>query len=192
MPSKLTAVGVFVGILGVLLTVVMWKPWIRGPTEEEMRLRSEVYREISRACHRWKNAYISLYPGQFKEYYKGFGGVWEMLEKAPAPSFSAEAWRRYQPLFEHEANRLRTRLDQISAANGNLLPPGFRTLVIETKRCIEIEQVAYAAIPVTIKQGEDNEVFFGYRFREMVRYIAKLCREADRFRAEDQRSLNGS
>jgi hypothetical protein len=178
-----------VGIVATILSLPQGVVFINGlfkPKTPEIELRKEVYTEISLACHRWKNAYMSLDPDRFRADGSKFTDVWEMLEKTPPPSFSAETWKKYQSLFDHYGNSFIERLDQISAANGNLLPEEFRILMIETKRLIEAAQTVYQQLPAIIAieqmKNMDRDKLFQGCLQQMIQALTKLSREADRFR----------
>jgi hypothetical protein len=150
-------------------------------------LRGKVYQEIGLECHRWKNLYMSL--GNlwaWKPDDGQFADIWDMLEKAPVPPFSAETWEHYFPLFSQGTDALRARLDRIETTNANLLSPSFRRLMIETRIAIETQQWAYRAVPGMVGRVENKDAFFQSPFRDMIRSIAKLCREADSLQGGEQ------
>jgi len=155
-------------------------------------LRGDVYLEVSLACHRWRNLYMSLGGLWASNQYDGqFADAWEMLEKVRVPTFSMGTWEHYSPLFTQGSDALRVYLDKIETTNANLLPPGFRRLIIESRRTIETQQMAYRIMPEMIERVENKDAFFEAQFRQMVRVISKLCREADKLREREQQSHEG-
>lgn len=178
-----TIVGIVATILGLVQGIVFIKEKFKSKTPE-IELRREVYLEISLACHRWKNAYMSFDPDRFRADEGQFTDIWERLEKTPPPSFSAETWRKYLPLFVNHANAFRAELDRISVAYGNLLPEEFRKHMIDTQRLIIAPQTVYQQFPAIIAQGKDvdRDPLFHCCFQQMIQALTRLSREADRLR----------
>jgi len=52
--------------------------------------------------------------------------------------------------------------------------------MIDTERGIETQKMAYLMTPQIIERGGNKDALFEAPFREMVRILAKLSREADR------------
>ena len=172
-------------ILGLLQGIDFIKEKLKSKTPE-IQLRREVYTEITFACHHWKNAYMFM-PfdhNRFRAPDGQFTDVWEMLEKAPTPSYSAETWRKYLPLFAMHANAFRTELDRILVAYGNLLPKKFLILMIETQRSILAVQTVYQQFPAITAQekDEDKDKLFQSCFQQMIQALTKLSREAEQLR----------
>jgi hypothetical protein len=143
------------------------------------QLRSNVYREVSLACHIWKNARLVLQPELLNEDGRKYADVWEMLEKGPTPKFSVETWIFYRPLFSRAIDDFVARLDEIVTMHGDMLAPDFKELIMDSRRSVQTEQSAYMNLRL-IRDTADSDHFFAYRFHEMSRILSGLAHEADR------------
>jgi hypothetical protein len=147
------------------------------------QLRDNVYLEISLVCHAWKNNYWVLRPELFEDDGQQYEDIWEMLEKAPTPPFTREAWERYRPLFDGAIDAVIARLDQISMMHGEVLAPDFRKRIIDSRRALKTQQWVYVN-PTVIAKYEDRDRGFGQVFQDVIHILAGLSREADRRQAE--------
>lgn len=174
-----------VGLVGFAAAVIYLSGLLCGPSEEVLRLRSEVYLNVDLACHSWKGAYITLVPGHFSQYGEEFGDVWDMLLRVEPPKYSEQAWRYYSPLFGQSAIDVRNELDRLLASYPDVIAPELRMLIEETKIQIETVQLTYQGLPSLLHLTDDNDVFFQVQFQSMIRALSKLSREADRLRHEN-------
>lgn len=164
---------------------VSWR--LIGPSEEEIRLKKDVYKQIELACHGWKNAYMVLREGGF-EYFQQFenqfgDNIWDTLRESPKPDYSVDAWRRYRPLFKGELSNVIGKLQRILSTHSGILPDSVKTLIMQTTSQLALEGTVYDWIP-SDTFAHDKDVFFEGRFKEVIVRLELLSREIDRLRDE--------
>jgi hypothetical protein len=134
--------------------------------------RQEVLLELSLACHSWKNSYIALYPGNFRDVTGSFSDAWDMLMEAGIHPDSEEEWKRYLPLFEQSIERVIGTLQSIMTCYGDAVPVSLKTLTIRTIRQLAVERTVYKAFGPASTSVKA-------RIQEVLRVMATLARSAD-------------
>jgi hypothetical protein len=157
-------------------------PADRGGEREYM---SEVFLELSLACHGWKNRYIDLFPGHFQDLGGGpFDDVWDFLTEMGSHKYSEAGWEHYLPLFDAGIAETIARLDRVVGIHGDAIPAPLKTLSIRVRRRLELERGAYLMFKRYWGEPPNQDLAFYTRFVEVLRALGGLSRAADAARAE--------
>jgi hypothetical protein len=107
--------------------------------------------------HEWKNYYIALYPGNFRNIEYSGGDVWDLLINVPQHEYSEVEWKKYVPLFGRGISRVSDRLERSMLLHSSVLPTSIKVSVTSTIGRLEMEQTVYMAIPNVISNVEDKD-----------------------------------
>lgn len=148
-------------------------------------LAREILLKIERACHHWKNDYISFYPNHFATRNGDkYIDIWDKMEKVSNHNYSLENWNRYNLLFSESLVRVVRELDEIDRRYSDKIPNEIRAVIIQVIRQLEIEIGMYQSLPRLFtelpdmaRSPSDKDVFFSVRFKEVVRQLAHLARK---------------
>jgi len=145
-------------------------------TTQHREYTQEVLLDISLACHSWKNQYMALYPGHFRDVggVKKYGDVWDMLRDAPNHKFTEQEWDRYLPLFKHSVVQVISRLEQIVAQHHDVIPTEVKTLLIREIRQLLVERDVYVSVAKELATG--NDMFFAVRFLSILGSLSNIDR----------------
>lgn len=163
-----------------------WHATVRqqqGRNSEEVELvryRREVLLQLSLIPHEWKNAYINLYPGGFKESGECvYVDVWDKMINTLEHVYSNEAWKRYLPLFEHYIPEFTRNVNTILSSHGDVIPTRMKTIVLRVTSALRGEKRAYLFLPQMMKNFPDaDSSAFAMRFQASLEVLALLDRKA--------------
>jgi len=115
-----------------------------GDKGQFIEYQQQVLLEIGLVPHIWKNHYMALYPGQFRDtgYNSGESGgdVWDMLTEVAIHGYSAEEWKKYLPLFSTTTSKVITQLDRLLSAHGSAIPVSVKLAVLRANSQLEVQQ----------------------------------------------------
>jgi hypothetical protein len=161
---------------------------LRPPTElpGKLELASEAFLEASLDCHRWNVWFMSLAGPNLPDGKGAFTDVWDAMAELWIPKYAEDAYRRFLPLFIEGLREVQGRFDRLIQLFPDVLPPDFRSLLVRAHRQLEGERSVYALLPALAGGGiitaDQLEGFFHVRFREVVRVLRDVSRDADRRR----------
>ena len=151
---------------------------------DSLQYRQQVLLEISLIPHSWKNDYMALYPGHFRNVdystKRDDGDVWDMMTKVAIHKYSMEEWTKYSPLFNEAIKGIIERLEGLLTTYGDVVPVQIKLVILKTNSKLQVERTAYFSLQQTdlFKEG-GMDVFFSMRFQEVIKTLANLSRLAD-------------
>jgi len=157
-----------------------------GKKAQLIEYQQQVLLEIALAPHAWKNHYIVLYPGHFRD--TGYssaergGDVWDMLTEVAIHRYSVEEWKKYLSLFDAAISNVIARLDRLLTAHGSTIPVNIKLAVLRTNSQLEGERSVYLHLPEIINMFGDEDTAFAARFKETIKKLSSLARFADQER----------
>jgi len=142
--------------------------------------------QIGLAPHTWKNLYMALYPGHFREKKQIGPGpthdVWDLLSQTAEHRYSESEYGKYLPLFDGGIVEVLSHLNDLIGMHGEVVPISLKLAVLRGTSQLEAERSLYLHLPVLLKELGDADQTFAARFKETVRRLALLARTADNIR----------
>ncbi len=157
-----------------------------GEKGQFIEYQQQVLLEIGLVPHAWKNQYMVLYPGHFRD--TGYssvesgGDVWDMLTEVAIHRYSAEEWKKYFPLFDVAISNVIAQLDRLLTAHGSAIPINIKLAVLRTNSQLEVERSFYFMLPKIINTFGDEDTAFAAQFKETIKTLSSLARFADQER----------
>lgn len=154
-------------------------------------LLQRVLLEISLIPHRWKNHYMGLYPGHFREgtftRAREYEDAWEMMIDVSSQVYSSEAWQHYRDLFTDEIKQVVEELEKTIMMFGEDLPASIKLAILQANSQLRTEAHVYNMLPhiLTLTGDEKPEAMFLERFRSTLRVLANVSRLADDLRSKE-------
>lgn len=133
--------------------------------------RQEVILEISLACHSWKNAYMALYPGNFRSITGNYKDVWDLLIEYGVHENTEEEWKNYFSLFNESIDTFIDSARSLLSSHSNVLPVPLKTLTIRTIRQLLCERTVYRYL-------DPQNVSIKMRIQGVLQALASLARSA--------------
>ncbi len=147
-------------------------------------ITADLLQELIMVCHSWKNDYISLYPGHFKDVQPSDKprDVWEMFQIEVNHTYSDEEWSRYAPLFNPGIRDLVVRFDRLASVWSEYLDDDVKHMLLKTPSQLQNQARFYVVTRLPeVREGAD--ILFTNDFKGTLRLLGDLSRELDRRRA---------
>jgi hypothetical protein len=171
---------VFIGIFFVACVLIYgYWPEIKKKIWGDA-LTSNLYNQISLACHIWKNAYLFYYPGHFHRGERQYLDVWELMGKTGNHIYSEQEWLKYRPLFDQVLVEVINKLLEVIKLFPDSIDESFKMQVYQTIEQLKLERDVYLQTPSLIGLFTDKDQAFNVRFLEVIRVLAALSRDADK------------
>lgn len=147
-------------------------------------VKADLMQELSMVCHYWKNAYIDLYPGHFKDVQSPDNprDVWEVFQMKVKHIYSDEEWSRYLPLYHPGIRDLVSRFDRLASVWGEYLDDDIKHMLLKTTSQLQNQARFYEVTRHPIVRESANKLFTNV-FKDTLRLLGDLSREMDRRRA---------
>ena len=189
--SNWLLVSTYIGIF-IATCILIWGFWpslrkIFSKNKNANNIISNLYTEISLACHIWKNAYIFYYPDRFaKRDGQQYLDVWEKMEKTAIHIYSEQEWLKYRPLFDQVIIDVINKLKELINLFSDSIDPQFKMQVYETCEQLRLERNVYLGTPNLIELFGDKNQAFNVRFSAIIRCLSSLDREAQKISAKNR------
>ena len=145
----------------------------------------EVQLEISLACHRWKNEYLSLYFTKQANDPK-YQDIWEALLETSKYNYSIDVWESQKHLFGELMEKTTQRLEFICAFYGDGIHNQLKAAIIREVRMLRAQQAVYRITPELIAAAvfpptneEQNEIFSA-PFQATLKSLTSIARQAEK------------
>jgi hypothetical protein len=149
-----------------------------------MEYRSQVLLDLYMAPYRWKNAYMDLYPGQFRDSVAWISDGWEYLIENSKLVYTQENWERYKRLFSAVGPALADELERLITTYGDAVGPRVKVQVLRTASHLRVLRIAYPQLPEIVKEVPENaDIVFERQFTGVLETLMSLSRLADEERA---------
>ncbi|QRR36025.1 HNH endonuclease [Hydrogenophaga sp. YM1] len=151
-----------------------------GLAAEELEYRSQVLLDLHLAPYRWKNAYMDLYPGQFRDSVAWVSDGWEYLIENSKHTFTQENWDRYKRLFSAIGPAVADEIERLVTTYGDALRPRVKVQILRTAQHLRVMRLAYSQLPEIAKQVPENQnLIFERQFTQVLETLMALSRLAD-------------
>jgi hypothetical protein len=111
-PPLITEILIFFGIGITIIGIVLFSVSLFRKLPEELLTTPEAYQKVDLACHIWSGDFI-LYPEHKLKLTEAkitkYSDIWEWMKPQIHP-YSADAWKKYLPLFTNSINGVNNKL----------------------------------------------------------------------------------
>jgi Effector-associated domain 7 len=162
---------------------VNWRKLTESPGTENKRseYEREVLLEISLACHKWKNEYLTTVQAVDDKKQD----IWEAMLNNISYKYSKTEWKAKKYLFDEIVDQVTQRLEFICASYGDAIDNETKAIIVREVRVLRVQQFVYGVIPkliTTAKVSPTNEIkngFFSVPFHAVIKSLAKLARRVE-------------
>lgn len=164
-----------------------------GESAVEVEYQQQLLLEIGLAPHAWKNYYMSLFPGHFRncKTTEPNGDIWDALLENGVSKYSQSEWKKYLPLFDQIIIEVADTLHRLLAAHGLHIPVKIKLAILRTISKLKTERSIYIQLLqiMAISPGGENSLFVE-RFRSVIRALSILSRTSDQERHSMEKKYN--
>lgn len=154
-----------------------------GVAADELELRSQVLLELYLAPYRWKNRYMDLYPGQFRDSVAWISDGWEYLIENSTHQYTTERFEHYKSLFTHTGPAVADRIEDLVQTYGTALSAAVKVQVLRTASYLRIARIAYLNLPSITQEFPDaGDIFLLRQFTGVLETLMALSRLANQER----------
>ncbi|WP_420631133.1 hypothetical protein [Candidatus Leptofilum sp.] len=160
--------------------------WETPQKSSPSEIKHDILQKLSLLPHSWKNEYMSLYPGQFREgtfeRKRKYTDVWDMFSDVISHNYSDNEWKKYSNLFISSLPILIDKLERTILIWGGYLNAHTKHLVFKLCSRLEIQVRSYSVIVFLSKQSVNVELIFNQQFIDTLGMLGEFSREMKRQR----------
>jgi hypothetical protein len=147
---------------------------------DAFEIHLEALLQVRLECHLWKAHFMRLTGRDEPHGAKGgrYLDVWDLMLAEWIPTYSAERYATYAPLFDAALKDMRARFERLLSVYDDVLPRDVKRRLVRAIRQLDFAAASYRWIPAR-SVIEPAEVLFAARFKGAIRLFSLIARDAD-------------